>query len=992
MLPRVRKRLANSYRRRVHPALRATLHRARFQRSEQQRDLVSLIIPVYNVEAYLRECLNSVIDQTYRNLEVVIVDDGSSDGSHEIAASYARWDPRFRIVRQANAGLGAARNTGVREAHGKYLAFADSDDTLPPDAIARMVHSLRTSRSDFVVGAPMRTGNGRTWASGWVKDVHAEDRRRIRLDDHPDILKNVFAWTKLFDADFFRRVVGGFPEGIRYEDQEPTAKAYVAGTFDVLAATVYYWRDREDGTSITQQKTDPQDLRDRLLVKKAVGDVISAGASKQTHEIWLAKAIGFDLRGYFEAVPRTNQAFFDQLRTAMRELEPRMTPDIWRLVPIVDRIPALAVLAGERDDVATAVVRRQEYGFRVPGEIRPQGIFLQRSALDDLAIKPPDELLQLGDVDVKVQAKATSLWWHGTTLHLEGYAFLTNVPYDPETCTTTVELVSADGVRVPLSVRQRTDIRVDLETKDAWNAHASAGFAVDIDPSELPLGASDPWRLEVTVEAGDACRRTARLVDCDFRGIGGTRPVAPAMGRVRWMAGFDDGNGFELRHTTDIGAPIVSLESLGRVIQLVVDDAEATMLRLTCRSLNRKVEFAGVRDKTTGHVKFTLSLPELLGREDTGKEHQWSMRVHGGDAEPRRLTYLGGADDLRRDSPEHNQLRAVMTRAGTLRLAQNRWWAVADEVEIDDRTLTVRGRISAPGSRKPAGRLVGQSQVVRSEYAHMRLSQESFVVRFPLDRDGSPPTIEHGFSVRLSVELDGRRQERWLKVAEDLQHRFPRDERRMRYVVSLSRTRQAAALWVRLRPPYATAERGRLAQRRLHSHFHTPTSAGGGLTDQRHPIALLECRDQDNVESVLAAVRLLPSGGSGVKLLYAVSDLRTPVPETVTAVLRHSAAYVDALHNGRFLISDTYFPFYYRKTPGQTYIHVDRVAAGAPDPVEADSLSLSRIRAREEAYWDTVVSSDELTPGADSLHPEAGRAVADLSLASVDQPATSQLP
>jgi CDP-glycerol glycerophosphotransferase len=102
---------------------------------------ISVVVPIYNVEPYLAECLESLLAQTAGDLEVVMVDDGSTDGSAAIAERYAELDSCLRLVRQANHGLGHARNTGVAAANGYYLAFADSDDVVPGDAYARLLAS-----------------------------------------------------------------------------------------------------------------------------------------------------------------------------------------------------------------------------------------------------------------------------------------------------------------------------------------------------------------------------------------------------------------------------------------------------------------------------------------------------------------------------------------------------------------------------------------------------------------------------------------------------------------------------------------------------------------------------------------------------------------------------------------------------------------------------------------------------------------------------------
>ena len=99
-----------------------------------KQPLVSVIVPVYNVEPYLGPCLESLRAQTYPDLEVLLVNDGSTDGSRELCAAMARADRRFHLIDQANAGVSAARNAGLARASGKYLQFVDGDDRLSPQA------------------------------------------------------------------------------------------------------------------------------------------------------------------------------------------------------------------------------------------------------------------------------------------------------------------------------------------------------------------------------------------------------------------------------------------------------------------------------------------------------------------------------------------------------------------------------------------------------------------------------------------------------------------------------------------------------------------------------------------------------------------------------------------------------------------------------------------------------------------------------------------
>ncbi len=105
-------------------------------------DLISVIIPVYKVEKYLCRCVDSVLDQTYRNMEMILVDDGSPDGCPAICDEYARQDDRVRVIHQENAGLSGARNAGIDAARGQWLAFVDSDDYLAADFLERLYRGL----------------------------------------------------------------------------------------------------------------------------------------------------------------------------------------------------------------------------------------------------------------------------------------------------------------------------------------------------------------------------------------------------------------------------------------------------------------------------------------------------------------------------------------------------------------------------------------------------------------------------------------------------------------------------------------------------------------------------------------------------------------------------------------------------------------------------------------------------------------------------------
>ena len=117
-----------------------------------KRPLISIIIPVYNSEKYLNECICSCIEQTYDNIEIVLVDDGSLDNSLEICKSYGMKDSRVKTIHQPNAGVSAARNTGLRNAKGDYIFFLDSDDEIYSNSIELLLKDMIKYEADIVSG------------------------------------------------------------------------------------------------------------------------------------------------------------------------------------------------------------------------------------------------------------------------------------------------------------------------------------------------------------------------------------------------------------------------------------------------------------------------------------------------------------------------------------------------------------------------------------------------------------------------------------------------------------------------------------------------------------------------------------------------------------------------------------------------------------------------------------------------------------------------
>ena len=284
--------------------------------------LVSVVVPAYGVEAYLPECLDSLLAQTWQRWEAVVVDDGSPDRTGDIAETYASRDARIRVVHVANGGLGSARNVGVSHAGGDYLTFLDSDDVLPPTSLTTLMSSLLSSGSDFVTGSIMRWeapfDDGSLQEPPWMKRLHSPGRG-LRIAERPEVLGDVFAWNKVFRRSFYDGAALHWPEGVRYEDQPTTTRAYMRGTFDVVPEIVYHWRIRDDGSSITQQRSSVGDLADRWTTKRmAYAEVCSTG-DRDVEAVFLNRVLAGDLWRYFREIPLASDEWWELLRDGVHE-------------------------------------------------------------------------------------------------------------------------------------------------------------------------------------------------------------------------------------------------------------------------------------------------------------------------------------------------------------------------------------------------------------------------------------------------------------------------------------------------------------------------------------------------------------------------------------------------------------------------------------------------------------------------------------------------
>lgn len=238
-----------------------------------QNDLISVVIPVYNVKKYLKRCIKGVIAQTYKNLEIILVDDGSTDGCAEICDEFFRQDKRIVVFHKQNGGLSSARNYGVRSANGKYITFIDSDDTVDEDYVETLHNIIVKHKVKLAICSHRVLYEGRepidmgTGESG-VLDSKLVLKRLLYADGI-----DTSSWSKMFTRDILMK--HPFPEGRVFED----------------AATTYLYIDEVDKVGLNSVAKYNYYVRAKSISNahftKAKMDLITA--TKEMHDYVIEK-------------------------------------------------------------------------------------------------------------------------------------------------------------------------------------------------------------------------------------------------------------------------------------------------------------------------------------------------------------------------------------------------------------------------------------------------------------------------------------------------------------------------------------------------------------------------------------------------------------------------------------------------------------------------------------------------------------------------------
>ncbi|MGW3038788.1 CDP-glycerol glycerophosphotransferase family protein [Kitasatospora sp. NPDC001159] len=453
---------------------------------------LSIVVPIYNVERYLVECLDSIAAQTFTDFECVMVDDGSKDDSAALAEAYAAKDSRFRLVRQVNKGLGAARNTGIRhiDPDAEFLCFVDSDDSMPPSAYELMINTLDETGSDFCTGNVLRfRAVGYYQSGGHVKPFKAT-KLKTHITEIPALVTDRTAWNKVYRRSFFDAAGLLYPEGILYEDAPVSVPHhYLAKSVDVLSEPIYHWREREVGEmSITQMRTNPKGLVDRV----ASVELVRGWLKKQTGPRFAQYLRSYDENTLVEEIPM----FFWSVVDGDKEYRDAYIQHVGRLLRAIGpeqvrklraplRLKYHLTLQGRIDEFVEQIKYEGESngGVQARGLLRP---YADYPFLRGGRKSVPAGVLKL-DNSLVMRSRLYESAWVGGKLRLTGHAYPEQLgAATKHDMVRTLVLREAKGRRV-IAVPMKTQYSPEATASCSHDLYSCdwSGFTVSLDPKKL---------------------------------------------------------------------------------------------------------------------------------------------------------------------------------------------------------------------------------------------------------------------------------------------------------------------------------------------------------------------------------------------------------------------------------------------------------------------------------------------------------------------------
>ncbi|HEY6696308.1 MAG TPA: CDP-glycerol glycerophosphotransferase family protein [Solirubrobacteraceae bacterium] len=890
---------------------------------------LSVVVPVYNVEEYLEQCLDSVLAQTFTDYEVVMVDDGSTDSSAEIAGRYVNRDERFRLISQENGGLSKARNTGTAAARGELLAFLDSDDALLPHAYELLVGALDRTGSDFATGNVHRLTRFTTSQSPFLARAFSETRMKTHITKFRPLLADRTAWNKVWRRSFWDQHGFRFPEGRTYEDIPVTIPAhFTARSVDVIAEPVYLYRIRETGKSITQRRVEPQALIDRLTSIQEVSDHLAHDAPRGAKRWYDESVVADDLRYYVNALDSADDdyraLFLDRVNAFLDGTSDR----IFKSLPAIERLKWHLIRRRLMDDLLVVLRFQKEELYRTP-PLRIRGRWYGDYPFrTDTRLKIPRSIYRLTH-EFAMGAGLQELAVEDGKIRIRGHAYINGIGADSENAQrVTVSLLRPGRLtRVRLitsavRLRARSTHRPEItgNVRGALSDLSWSGFEATLDPRRLHREGN--WQVYVTVRAAGIKRRRSRFYLEPGRPL---RPVSlRARGRTLTVA---------VNHDAELDVALCRRPAAVRDARLL--DSGQVELAIAGPGDDAVFELREMRGRMFKVPVKNGRVRVLAERLRTDEDSVWDLAVVTGG---RRLPVA--LDEPRSWIADGREVAIVRGGHGAA-LAERAPRAVIDDVRwADGGELAVAGAAPA-AARVSLGRGAdnGFSYDFPAEHEGGRFTARLTPTRIP-SLAGALPINEGTWELRV----DGVPA----ALAEPLQEAVPLPTVVGHRLLEVGMTPDGRAV-LEARRDLEDDERGLYNQQRLQR------TAYGALRDAplRDAVVYSSFLGRQYSDSPRAIHEELVRRDAPLEHLWVVRDGRCAVPDTATVLREGSREYHEALARARYVVTNDHFPEWFERREDQLCLQTWH---GTPfKRLGFDVSDLRKQRRKFERSWDRQV-------------------------------------
>jgi CDP-glycerol glycerophosphotransferase len=953
----------------------------------QEHPTISVVVPFHDNEDDLAACLDSIAAQTHRELEVIMVDDGSTDGGAAIAKAKAMADPRFRLIQPSGGGSpGFARNRGLEEAAGEFLAFVDGDDVLPANAYELLLATLEKTGSDLASGQVYRIGPKGIHPSALHSLAIKGRQERTHISKTPRLLYDVSVWNKLFRRSFWDLHQLRYPEGMVWEDIQLMTMAHVlAKSVDVIPDTVYFWRERvQGGGSITQRRTDIANLRDRMTALAAIDTFLASYGPGKLLRAHQRKALKNDLWLYVCDMHKVSQGYRAEFGVLVTDYLRQVSPRVLRSLPATHKLAYQLVLMGALPELAELASWLMEQPVKQIPLARSRGRLVADLPFRTTPVpegRVPRRVFKPHWRDLDPYMQVDDVAWDDGKLVVTGRANVPSIDLSKRRNTSKIVVLRPAGRRRPVVLRAKSLLNPEataLSEQDRYNYDWS-GFRFAVSPRRF--GAPGTWQAYMLVR-GRTVWRPAR-VHTPVPGAAehpSPREIAPGLrfgakwaglglNLVTWkvaakVAAYTPApaSAPASEDRSPISVAIATQIDEGSSIALEIDaagvPARAAELVLV-RSGGAATRMVPATRVAEGRFHADVSA-ETLGADDASSSAlDWDVFLKTGGRSRIRVAWPEGLAESRWLSGGR-EVVVGRSRYGDLMMSARTPRPVIDSHEWhDDGRLVLRGSfLGAEGSYETILRRVGSgdAHVIPFGLDGERFTIEADVERMPFFgervplRDGEwnlfvRATDSPGALAELKYDHDG--------LGSVSGARVEAGKKWYRFIVTGHDDPQITA-----EPRLRRTEQGNYAQRALRRGYY-PLALRAPVRDSVLFVSWKGKQCGDNPLGIAAELR---RRGDNREHLWVVNDWSVPVPAGGTGVLRGTREYFDALARSQWIISNDDMQLPFRKRDGQFYLQtwhgtlLKRIGFDIENPQFISGQAYFDHLARDVAQWDLLLS------------------------------------